>query len=47
MEKQKILSVFHDEYQSLSKIFKPLEKAFHIIIDDNEMTTILMIIKRI
>lgn len=47
IEKQKILSVFHDEYQSLSKIFKPLEKAFHIIIDDNEMTTILMIIKRI
>lgn len=47
LEKQKILSVFNDEYQALSKIFKPLEKAFHIIIDDNEMTTIIMIIKRI
>lgn len=47
LEKQKILSVFNEEYQSLRKVFKPLEKAFHIIIDDNEMTTILMIIKRI
>ena len=45
--KDKIISIFEDEYQSTVKILKVLEKTFKIIIDDNEISTIIMIIKKI
>lgn len=46
-DKNKIISVFKEEYSMISKILKPLEKMFDIIIDDNELATIIMIIKKI
>ncbi|MGG7059024.1 PRD domain-containing protein [Clostridium tertium] len=45
--KDKIISIFEDEYQSTVRILKVLEKTFKIIIDDNEISTIIMIIKKI
>ncbi|MDU5109433.1 MAG: PRD domain-containing protein [Clostridium sp.] len=45
--RDKIISIFEDEYQSTVKILKVLEKTFKIIIDDNEISTIIMIIKKI
>lgn len=45
--KNKIISIFEDEYQSTVRILKVLEKTFKIIIDDNEISTIIMIIKKI
>lgn len=46
-DKNKILSVFEEDYQIVSKIIKPLEKTFKVIIDDDEIATIIMIIKKI
>ena len=46
-EKSKIINVFRDEYISTRKVLKRLEKNFSIIIDDNEIATIIMIIKKI
>lgn len=46
-DKKKVLSVFEEDYRAITKILSPLEKAFKIIIDDNEMATIIMIIKKI
>lgn len=46
-EKNKILTIFEEDYKVISKIIKKLEKAFKIIIDDNELATIIMIIKKI
>lgn len=45
--RHKIISVFEDEYQATIKILRVLEKTFKIIIDDNEIATIIMIIKKI
>lgn len=45
--KDKIISIFEDEYNSTVKILKALEKTFKIIIDDNEIAMIIMIIKEI
>lgn len=46
-EKNKIITVFEEDYKAISKIVTSLEKTFKIIIDDNELATIIMIIKRI
>ncbi|MFV0379340.1 MAG: PRD domain-containing protein [Anaerorhabdus sp.] len=46
-EKSKILGVFKDEYNSTRKLLGRLEKSFNVIIDDNEIATIIMIIKKI
>lgn len=46
-EKSKIIGVFKDEYNSTRKLLGRLEKSFNIIIDDNEIATIIMIIKKI
>jgi transcriptional regulatory protein LevR/transcriptional regulator with AAA-type ATPase domain len=47
VDKIKIISLFEEEYQTIVKILKPLEKTFKVIIDDNEIVTIIMIIKKI
>lgn len=46
-DKNKIISLFEEDYEVVVKILKPLEKTFKIIIDDNEIVTIIMIIKKI
>lgn len=46
-EKSKLISVFKEDYSSISKVLKKLERAFKIIIDDNEVATIIMIVKKI
>lgn len=46
-EKKKVISVFEDDYQIISRVLKPLEKTFKVIIDDNEITTVIMILKEI
>lgn len=46
-DKNKVLSVFEEDHRAIAKILSTLEKAFKIIIDDNEMATIIMIIKKI
>lgn len=46
-DKNKILSLFEEDYEVIVKVLKPLEKAFKIIIDDNEIVTIIMIVKKI
>lgn len=45
--KQKLLQLFPEEYKVIAKILKKFEKTFKIIIDDNELATIIMIIKKI
>jgi len=46
-DKSKIISVFKEDYKTIRKILKNLEKKFNIIIDDNEIATIIMIIKKL
>lgn len=46
-DRSKIISVFKEDYQAIVKILKPFEKTFKIIIDDNELATIIMIIKKV
>jgi transcriptional regulatory protein LevR/transcriptional regulator with AAA-type ATPase domain len=46
-DRSKIISVFTEDYQTVVKVLKNLEKTFKIIIDDNEIATIIMIIKKI
>lgn len=46
-EKNKIISAFEEDYHAICKILGVLEKAFKVIIDDNEIATIIMIVKKI
>lgn len=46
-EKNKLISVFAEDYKAITKIVSTLEKTFKVIIDDNEIATIIMIIKQI
>jgi transcriptional regulatory protein LevR len=46
-DKSKIISLFKEDYQAIVRILKTLEKTFKVIIDDNEIATIIMIIKKI
>ncbi|MBQ8278735.1 MAG: PRD domain-containing protein [Roseburia sp.] len=46
-KKKAILSKYEKEYLQLLKLFKPVEKAFHIILNDDEMANILTIIYQI
>lgn len=46
-DKNKVLTVFEEDYKAIMKILTNLEKPFKIIIDDNEIATIIMIIKKI
>lgn len=46
-DKNKIISIFEEDYQAIVKILKTLEKTFKIIINDDEIANIIMIIKKI
>lgn len=46
-EKNKLITVFEEDYKAITRIVASLEKTFKIIVDDNEIATIIMIIKRI
>lgn len=46
-EKNKILASFEEDYKAITKIVSSLEKTFKVIIDDNEIATLIMIIKKI
>ena len=43
----RILTAYNEDYRILSKMLKILEKAFKVIIDDNEIATIIMILRKI
>ncbi len=43
-KKAMILAKYEKEFKKLLKMIKPLEKAFHIIINDDEIANILTII---
>lgn len=47
LEKNKLIALFEDDYIVMSKTLKSLEKTFKIIIDDNELATIIMIVKKL
>lgn len=42
-----LLDTFSEDVKILQQLLKPLEKNFNILIDDNELVTILMILKKI
>lgn len=44
---KKLIAALEDDYRTVSRIVKNLEKNFKIIIDDNEIATLLMILKKI
>ena len=44
---KELVNALDEDYRTVSKIVKQLEKAFKIIIDDNEIGTLIMILKRI
>lgn len=44
LRKEMILSKYNGQYRKLLKIVKPLEKAFHIIFNEDELANILTII---
>lgn len=44
---QKIMEVLAEDCRAVSRILRPLEKTFKIIIDDNAISTLIMILKKI
>lgn len=46
-EKDKLFTLFKEDYKLIRSFLKPLERTFKIIIDDNEVATIMMIVKKI
>jgi transcriptional regulatory protein LevR len=46
-DKSKIILLFEEDYKAITRILKTLEKTFKVIIDDNEIATIIMILKKI
>ncbi|WP_330654181.1 PRD domain-containing protein [Caproiciproducens sp. MSJ-32] len=46
-EKNKIIFLFEEDYNVIVKILKALEKTFKVIIDDNEIATIIMMLKKL
>lgn len=46
-DKNRILSAFEEDYRVISKIVRSVEKAFKIIFDEDEIATIIMIVKKI
>ena len=43
---KELTSALEEDYRTISRIIKPIEKAFKIIIDDNEIGTLIMILKQ-
>ena len=46
-ETEKIIQTLADDYRMISKMMKKLEKTFKIIIDDNEIATLIMMVKKL
>lgn len=46
-DKEKIINSFKEEYALLVRSLKKIEKKFNILINDNEVVTMLMIIKKL
>jgi len=46
-QKQKVLSALKEDYAIVSKVMRRLERAFNIMFNDDEITTVIMILKRI
>lgn len=44
---EKIITALDSDYRAVSKLMKKIEKKFKIIIDDNEIATIIMMAKKI
>lgn len=44
---KRIIRALEEDYRAISRILKNLEKTFKIIIDDNEIATLIMILKKI
>ena len=44
---KRIIRALEEDYRAISRILKNLEKVFKIIIDDNEIATLIMILKQI
>ena len=42
-----ILEDYPEDFKVVSKVLKPLEKAFKVIIDDNQMAAIIMILNKL
>lgn len=42
-----VLKNYEEDVKTVSKILKPLEKMFNLIIDDNQIATIIMILNRL
>ncbi|UUX35408.1 PRD domain-containing protein [Fundicoccus culcitae] len=45
--RDKILIAFQDDYRQLRNMFKVLEKSFNIIINDGDIATIIMILRKV
>ncbi|MBR3840987.1 MAG: PRD domain-containing protein, partial [Erysipelotrichales bacterium] len=43
----KILSTYEKDYRIISRAIKRLEKTFKIIIDDNELATLIMLLHKL
>ena len=42
-----ILEDYPEDFKVVSKVLKPLEKAFKVIIDDNQVAAIIMILNKL
>lgn len=46
-ELSRIISLYEEDFRIVSKILKPLEKKFNILIDDDQIAVIIMIVNKI
>lgn len=46
-EERQLIDLYEDDYKTISKIIKPLEKNFKVIIDDSQIACIIRIVNRI
>lgn len=46
-QKEHLLDAFEEDNRTIRRILRPLEKKFKIIIDDNELATMIMIVKKL
>ena len=46
-EERQLIDLYEDDYKTISKIIKPLEKSFKVIIDDSQIACIIRIVNKI
>ena len=46
-EERQLIDLYEDDYKTISKIIKPLEKNFKVIIDDSQIACIIRIVNKI